>query len=370
MGGPEIRGRSHEDEKNEHLSASSGTPRIDSSHHRSASPVPSFRTTIEENPEFVCTNAAIKRRRTQVAVVKLSWWDCFKGFLLGPKQLKRKLAATVRMADLEDADVDMFDHKECPFVLTVSVFPCVSSGVEQAKCVFDTACLQGNIISSAFARRLGYKEFQDLKSREEPGGTVATGQIHKVKGAVHVSWFHSTSPQVFRDMRFLVSESAQVDLVIGTHSIVRHQLISPPNLLIEFTPDADPDREKLAGKAANLQTELEDLKDDRKSKGEDKKLDGKIKKKEREYNLAIAKLDMYNTKAASKGRPTERTKEILLDLQRQIDTLEAESKKHAHKKKADKRDAEKPAQEIPDIKVRTATGLSAASTTGEVRNRK
>ena len=136
----------------------------------------------------------------------------------------------------------MFDHKECPFILTVSVFQRVNSGVEQAKCVFDTACLQGNIISSAFARRLGYEEFQDLKSREEPGGTVATGQIHKVKGAVHVSWFHSASPQVFRDMRFLVSESAQVDLVVGTHSIVRHQLISPPNLhIVDFTADSGKD---------------------------------------------------------------------------------------------------------------------------------
>jgi len=132
----------------------------------------------------------------------------------------------------------------------------------------------------------------------------------------------------------------------------------------------DPDCEDLAGKVAKLKTELEDLKDDRESKGENKKLDGKIKKKEREYNLAKVKLDMYKTKATSKGRSTERTNAILLDLQRQIDTLEAESKKHVHKKKAGKGDTEKPAQKIPDIKVRTATGLSAASTTGEVRNRK
>jgi chromosome segregation ATPase len=132
----------------------------------------------------------------------------------------------------------------------------------------------------------------------------------------------------------------------------------------------DPDCEDLAGKAAKLKTELEDLKDDRESKGKDKKLDGKIKKKEREFNLAKVKLDMYKTKAASKGKPTEQTRAILLDLQRQIDTLEAGSKKHAHKKKADKGGAEKPAQEIPDIAVRTATGLSAASTTGEVRHRK
>ena len=136
----------------------------------------------------------------------------------------------------------------------------------------------------------------------------------------------------------------------------------------------DSDCEGLAGKAAKLKTELEDLRDKRESKGKDKKLDGKIKKldgeikkKEIEYNLANLKLDMYN---ASKGKPTEQTSDILLDLQRQIDPLEAELKKYAHKKKADKGGVGKPAQEIPDIAVRTATGLSAASTTGEVRNRK
>jgi hypothetical protein len=136
----------------------------------------------------------------------------------------------------------------------------------------------------------------------------------------------------------------------------------------------DSNREGLAGKAAKLKTELEDLKDKRESKGKDKKLggktkklDGEIKKKEMEYNLANLKLDMYN---ASEGEPTERTSGILLDLQRQIDPLEAELKKYAHKKKADKGGAGKPAQEIPDITVRTATGLSAASTAGEVRNRK
>ena len=129
----------------------------------------------------------------------------------------------------------------------------------------------------------------------------------------------------------------------------------------------DSDCEGLAGKAAKLKTELEDLRDKRESKGKDKKLDGKIKKKEMEYNLAKLKLDMYN---ASKEKPTEQTSAILLNLQKQIDTLEAELKKYAHKKKADKGGVGKPAQEIPDIAVRTATGLSAASTTGEVRNRK
>lgn len=127
----------------------------------------------------------------------------------------------------------MFDHKEVPFILTVAVYPCPESEVDQrqeGQCVLDTGCLQGNIISANFARRLGYRSYEPLKAREENGGTVATGQVHTVLGAVHISWYHTTSPKVFRDMRFLVSESNQFDLVVGTHSIVRHGLISPPNL--------------------------------------------------------------------------------------------------------------------------------------------
>jgi len=90
--------------------------------------------------------------------------------------------------------------------------------------------VQGNIISSSLARRLGYADFQPLTENEQQGGTVATGEIHKVSGAIRIAWFHNTSTKVFSDMRFLVSETAQVDLVIGTRSIVKENLLSPPNL--------------------------------------------------------------------------------------------------------------------------------------------
>jgi len=153
-------------------------------------------------------------------------WEgqCTREYTVGVWRLKLRL--------------QMFDNKkQCPFFLTVSVFPCPGSDVlerQEGRCVLDTACLQGNIISAEFAQRLGFTEFRALRPREESGGTVATGNIHKVSGAIHVSWFHCTSAKVYRDMRFLVSESAQVDMVIGTHSIVRHQLISPPNLFVDI----------------------------------------------------------------------------------------------------------------------------------------
>lgn len=116
----------------------------------------------------------------------------------------------------------------------ISVFPCEASHSRiplEGRCVLDTACFQGNIISSEFAHALGFTEFEPLSSKEQDGGIVANGSKHDVSGALYLSWFHSTSVKVYRDMRFLVSESAPVDLVIGTHSIVRHRLISPPNLM-------------------------------------------------------------------------------------------------------------------------------------------
>ena len=123
-------------------------------------------------------------------------------------------------------------------MLTVSVYPCDDSQDRQdAQCVLDTACLQGNIISVDFARRLGFTSFQTLRHREQNGARVATGDIHTVIGALRISWFHNTSAKVFRDMRFLVSETAQVDLVIGTHSIVKHRLLSPPNLMTGWVGD-------------------------------------------------------------------------------------------------------------------------------------
>lgn len=186
---------------------------------------------------------AIRRRRTHVVMVNISWMDAVKGLFFGPKGLKQRLADTIKVVDLGDdggivrippdgsydpmLTSQMYDHKESPFLLTVSVFPCPGSGIEQrqqAMCVFDTGCLQGNIISAEFARRLGFAEFQPLKPKEK------TGDIHDILGAVHVSWFHSGGTTVFRDMRFLVSESAQVDLVIGTHTLIRHNLLSPPSV--------------------------------------------------------------------------------------------------------------------------------------------
>jgi hypothetical protein len=97
------------DKEGKQLSVAFGNARSDSRHSRSVSVASSNRTVVARNPNLEHRSIAFKRRHTQVAVVELSWWDCFKGFLFGPKGLKQKLAATVEVAEMEDADIDVSD---------------------------------------------------------------------------------------------------------------------------------------------------------------------------------------------------------------------------------------------------------------------
>jgi hypothetical protein len=101
-----------------------------------------------------------------------------------------------------------------------------------AKCLIDTGNMQGNLVSRDFALKLGYMEskFRPLKDFEKNGGTSSTGHTLIPLGALHLTWYHSSNPRTFRDMRFLVSEDPNCDLVIGARSIQKYNLLCPPNL--------------------------------------------------------------------------------------------------------------------------------------------
>ena len=101
-----------------------------------------------------------------------------------------------------------------------------------AKCLIDTGNMQGNLISRDFALKLGYTDskFRPLKEFELNGGTSSTGHTLIPKGALHLTWYHNSSPRTFRDMRFLVSDDLHCDLVIGARSIQKYNLLCPPNL--------------------------------------------------------------------------------------------------------------------------------------------
>jgi hypothetical protein len=93
--------------------------------------------------------------------------------------------------------------------------------------------LQGNIISRTFLLDvLGYSEadFHELTKEEEDGGTGITGHRLIPEGAIYLTWYHSNSTRVFRDMRFLISEHPMYDLIIGAHSIRKNNILDVPNL--------------------------------------------------------------------------------------------------------------------------------------------
>jgi hypothetical protein len=105
---------------------------------------------------------------------------------------------------------------------------------KEAKCTIDTGNLQGNIVSRTFlVDALGHSEgnFQKLTKEEEDGGTGITGHRLIPEGAINLTWYHSNSTRVFRDMRFLISEHPMYDLIIGAHSIRKYNILDVPNLV-------------------------------------------------------------------------------------------------------------------------------------------
>jgi len=216
----------------------------------------------------------------------------------------------------------MFDQDDCPFIQIVSVFPRDNPALEhhqQVRCTFDTGCVQGNIISQDLAQTLGYDEFEKLKPREQNGGTTVTGDWLRPIGAIHLSWYHSTSPQVFRNMRFLVLADAKVDLLIGVHSIVRHGIISPPNFTVvngvSTVGRGDEELQALQLERKNRKTALEDLKRElekkKKKEGsrqEDiKALEKRVTKASVQMEIAEERCTLHNTQVllAAKGNNEE-----------------------------------------------------------------
>ena len=65
----------------------------------------SIQTMVPESPNTEVRKAAIKRRGTHVASVKLTWFDIVKAFFTGPKRLRRRLAAEVEWTDPEEVRV-------------------------------------------------------------------------------------------------------------------------------------------------------------------------------------------------------------------------------------------------------------------------
>lgn len=224
------------------------------------------------------------------------------------------------------------------------------------------------------------------------------------EGAVHLSWYHSTSAQVFKDMRFLVLANAKVDLLIGVHSIVKYNLISPPNfwtnadegglvimkrggmfekhsLSSETLANARPDKklQDLKQRVADCKDRLENLQLERKPGHEDQKLKAKIKKAEKKHEIAEGECTLYEAQKTLEQRPGDKNLlKVIEDTRKRLDELNGKGGKTKAEKDKDKEDlTEKDSMSLhqapsvqveePNGKVRTATGLSIS---GHIRPRK
>jgi hypothetical protein len=103
-----------------------------------------------------------------------------------------------------------------------------------AKCTIDTGNMQGNIVSRDFVENVlefPFTSLEKLTGEEQKGGTSITGDLHTPLGAIHLTWYYSSSTRVFRNMRFLISPAPHCDMIIGAQSIQREKILSVPCLM-------------------------------------------------------------------------------------------------------------------------------------------
>jgi len=207
---------------------------------------------VEDDWNLVTVNQKSKKGSNSNDIpFKLSRFDCLKGlFLIG--KMRRKVAATLPERDADDTEVCIFQSPSKTRTLTIQpwkgspwILPVYALSNrkdkdshferKEAQCTIDTGNEQGNIASEDFVfNQLGYTmtDLSPLTDLEQRGGVAASGDKVIPLGAIHLTWYHSRSARVFRDMRFLITSNPRCDLVIGARSIEKHDLLLPPNLVI------------------------------------------------------------------------------------------------------------------------------------------
>jgi hypothetical protein len=237
------------------LAAPSEYP-FNNSRHRSTSLAPSLRSTKSN-----VTIVEDKENRTSVAKTQVLRQQTFKiqrkfdlidriKALWDPKGLIRKMETSIECVPPnaldEDVsahvlfpfaanDVQMLNQTESPFIVDVHVSPKLdSTKYHKLRCLLDTGCLQGNIVSQEIVDSLGFTkaDYEPLSWKEKQGGQSVTGELLTVDAAILLSWHHNTSPHRYRQMRFLISPCTKVDMIIGTRSIIKHNLMAPPVFMV------------------------------------------------------------------------------------------------------------------------------------------
>jgi hypothetical protein len=127
---------------------------------------------------------------------------------------------------------------ESEHIISVLVSPKVdSTKYQQARCLLDTGCLKGNLVTRELVERLGYTEsdFQQPTPCESNGAQTLTGEPFNIEAVVFLSWHHSSSPKIYRKMRFLIVSSSSFEMIIGSETITRHRLLLPPVFAADST---------------------------------------------------------------------------------------------------------------------------------------
>jgi hypothetical protein len=122
-------------------------------------------------------------------------------------------------------------YPQSDFIVNVFVSPKTNSTqYEKARCLLDTGCFSGNLVTRHLVESLGYLEddLQQPTPLESKGGQTLTGEPFHIEGVIFLSWHHGSSPIIYRKMRFLVVSSAQFEMIIGSDTITKHSLLVPP----------------------------------------------------------------------------------------------------------------------------------------------
>ncbi|KAL3421029.1 hypothetical protein PVAG01_07474 [Phlyctema vagabunda] len=267
-----------------------------------------------------------------------TWLNHFRGvFCMKPNNDLQAVSGN-RLLDKEE------DH-DSPWVLQVFVQSARKDDAEHyapqwARCTFDTGNLQGNIVSKGYLLDvLGWAEssFLPLTDRERVPGISITGHQLEPEGAVNLTWYHRKSVKVFHNMRFLISPHSHYDLVIGCRSILKHNLVSVPNLMARpptkgeiLITDHDPyDLAILLQKKTRLEIEKDDLINHRrKQKVPSKSLDKKIDRAQLLVRVVELLHDLYEKRQQEKQQekqPNHKHKPTLDDLQKAENEFKTEA---------------------------------------------
>ncbi|KAH6674670.1 hypothetical protein B0J14DRAFT_19649 [Halenospora varia] len=291
----------------------------------------------------------LQRRYTQALQLKITRLDCLLG-LFSPRLIEKRAErrAIIKFSqEEEEENEEPFDRKECPFIISVKVAQNGSKTYQETRCLLDTGCLKGNLISKDFAERLGFtsSDYMPLTQREKTGGVFGNGQTFVPVGALLLTWQNNYSIGIFRKMRFFVLDALdpQHELIIGARTIVDYNLLSAlcmpiaSNRGVTVISDAS-DKEEQALKSAVEDVEgkietAENKLNKAKTDEDRKKLQAQIRKLKAELEIKRLELSIHKADKAVKKDPTENNKANLETLRNDLAELQKKSPKVEKKPK-------------------------------------